>query len=644
MSRLGWVACAAFLLAFSMAGCARRTPVSGVLFVTLDTTRADHVGCYGYASGHTPSVDGLAKDAVRFDQAVSAIPLTLPSHSTMFTGTYPFSHGVRYNGIFKLSGNAITLAKLLRDAGWATGAVPASYPVNATTGLNQGFETYRDLFEERKKEKLSGKEERKAGDVTRLGLEWLRAHRDGKFFLWLHYFDPHYPYEPPFPYSQQFHERPYDGEIAYADAELGKVLDALREMGILDRTLVIVVGDHGEGLYDHGEKMHSNLAYESTIRVPLIVRAPGRERGEVVKEPVSLADLAPTVLDYAGIAIPSRMEGISLRPALTGGRLPRRALYFESLSGSLIYGWSPLEGVRLGKWKLIRGAKPELYALDTDPGEQANVYPSEADIGRDLEERLGEILASAKEAPSSEAAPVPLDPETLERLASLGYVGGAISEERKGGPNPRDMVHLEAEILFGQELMDRGEFVEALESWLRVLKDDPGNRFALLRASNAAGRVGKLDEATRYAEELERRYPEFKFGTMALGDLWVAREDYGRAESTFRAGLARHPDDPALAYKLALAMIAQGRIREAAATLDAALPKAKPEQQPGFQVARALCRSQLGDEVGARDTLRDAIAKGYRDRETLEKEPLLAPLRAVPGFQEELDKIKPAKP
>jgi arylsulfatase A-like enzyme len=638
MSRTGASRSLAVLivLAGGASSCAGKPePPAGIVLITLDTTRADHLGCYGDASAATPNLDAFSKEAVRFDQAMTAVPTTLPSHATMFTGVYPPSHGVRYNGMFILGEGSVTIAERLRDAGFATGAVPAAYPVFAKSGLAQGFETYRDLFAEPGAEKLESFAERKAEDVTRLGLETIRAAGTRRFFVWLHYYDAHYPYEPPFPFSSRFREHPYDGEIAYVDAQLGVLFAALRAEGLWDRIAVVVAGDHGEGLYEHDERMHSQLAYQTTLRVPLLVKAAGAKAGAVVAQPVTLADVGPTILDLAGLPIPAGLDGISLRPALLGREPPRRALYFETLSGSLSFGWSPIEGVRRGKWKLIRSSDPELYDLETDPAESNNLYATEGSVASDLTGSVDQALSHGNETGTpAQAMAVPLDPAALTRLASLGYVGGTVSLARREGPSPRSMVHLESELLLLQDVMTQGRYREALVSAANVLRDDPGNRLALNSAADASAGLRDLDAAKRYGRELLSRYPEFVPGVVTQGRIEVARNDYKSAEAIFRAGLEKNPGEPILVYSLALALIAEKRAGEAQPLVEKALQASRPD--PAFRVLFALCRATAGDAGGAKAALEQALADGYTNIATLRTEPLLAPLRKIPGFEEAL--------
>jgi arylsulfatase A-like enzyme len=616
-------------------GCAK--PARTVVLITLDTTRADHLGAYGFAEGRTPVLDALAGEAVLFEQAHATAPVTLPSHTSMFTGEYPPLHGVRYNGMFHVAEKTVTLAERLREAGFRTAAVPASFPVSRGTGLAQGFEVYRDLFSE-SKPPPPATAERKAEEVTRLGLEWLKAHREERTFLWLHYFDPHAPYEPPFPYSAEFREHPYDGEIAYVDRELGRLFEGMQDLGVWEDAVVLVAGDHGEGLFDHGEEAHADLVYQSTIHVPFLVKAPGMDARRVA-DPVSLVDVTPTVLELAGLPVPA-MAGRSLTPLLRGERGEIRALYFESIADSLLFGWSPLEGVRRGPWKYIRSTAPELYHVPTDPGERVDRHATDAQVAADLAAELEQLEASWKGKEETTAEPTPLDPQQIALFASLGYVVGAGSETRGEGRNPRDGIHLTKVVSMGQELMDARQYPRALTIWQRLLDEDPKNRFALLQSALAASEMADFEAATRFADRLVEAYPDFAPGTILLGELWIKRGDAVRAAKVFEAGASVHPDDRALTYRWSLALLTTGRVAEARAILDR-LVSGAPDN-PSLWVARGAARARDGDPAGAESDLEEAVRRGYDDYDVLATEPLLDPLRRLPGYAALADRVKAA--
>ncbi|HJQ97915.1 MAG TPA: sulfatase-like hydrolase/transferase [Candidatus Polarisedimenticolaceae bacterium] len=628
---------ALILVTVAAAGCGDEAPARGVVLVTLDTTRADHIGCYGDARAKTPALDALAAEGARFDQAESAVTTTLASHATMFTGLYPPAHGVRYNGMFRLVGKSPTVAEQLREHGFSTAGFPAAFPVTATTGISRGFDLYRDIFTGPDGKDLPMNAERKAEEVVHSATEFLSRVGDKKFFVWVHLFDAHWPYEPPFPFSAEFSERPYDGEIAYADREMGKLFDALKAKKMWDGVAVIVAGDHGEGLFDHGERQHGHLAYESTLRVPLVVKPPKGGRAVVVREPVTLADLAPTILDYAGVTVPAGLNGVSLREAVRSGKSERRDLYFESLTGSLNYGWSPIEGLRRGSWKLIGSSAPELYDLASDPGEAQNAIGREPQLVEDLTDRLRASLAAWSAAAPADAA-VTLDRESLERLRNLGYAGGTMGGSAKDGPSPASKIHLEAEILQLRDLADSKAWPEALASAKRILADDPGNRFCLYKGAVAATQIPDLGAARELATTCATKYPEFKDGVLLAAQVEIKAGRLEAAIDLLRKGVAAHPKDPELTYPLAAGLISDGRASEAAPLIEEALAASDPP--PAFYVLRALSRSKAGDPAGAMQALRDAFAHGYRDLATLRTEPALASLRKVAGFEQALSQME----
>jgi arylsulfatase A-like enzyme/Tfp pilus assembly protein PilF len=605
----------------------------GILLITLDTTRADRLGCYGYGKAQTPNLDAFALENALFLDAMSPVPVTLPSHASMFTGEYPITHGVRYNGMFRLSEDSVTIAELLRDAGWATAAVAAAYPVKKATGLAQGFQLYRDPIEDKTEDK-NKIPERKADEVSDIGIEWLRSRPDGPFFLWLHYFDPHDPYKPPFPYSSRHRGRPYDGEIAFTDFHVGRVFEELKAQGLWDDMLIVIAGDHGEGLYDHGEKLHSYLVYQSTQHVPLLIHTPGGADSRKVEAPVSIIDIAATILDYAGVPVPE-MTAETLRPYLEGERTDPRVQYFESLSGSLACGWSPLEGVRDGRWKYIRSVDPELYDLEEDPGEEVNLYEMEGDIADGLDALLEDVIRAGEEtAVPADAREVPLDPEEMDRLAALGYIGGTMAPQRKQGASPRDLIHLESSFNYAGMLDRRGAHRESMPIWRNVLEADPDNRHALHNAARASMRLGMIGDALGYVGRLLEIYPEFQPGWVTLGEIHVSAGKYGDAAKAFREGLEQHPGESALTYRLAAALLAQGKVREAEEQALQALGREMDDAAASFRVILAVCQADRGEPELARESLQRAIREGYAKRGVLEEEPLVAPLRKVPGFEE----------
>jgi len=396
-----------------------KPPARNVLLVTIDTFRADRIGI-----GVAPTIDHLAATGLRFTAARTAVPLTLPSHATIHTGLLPPQHGVRENGAGALADSHRTVARLLKDAGYRTAAFVGAFVLDRRFGLSQGFDVYDDQIprDPNATERLEA--ERPASAVIDRALAWLTAslkpQAPGPFFVWIHLYDPHAPYTPPPEFAARA-RTPYDGEIAYADAQFGRLLDALRARGDLDRTLVIVAGDHGEGLGDHGERTHGMLLYDSTLRVPLVIVAPGVPP-QTIDAPVSLAEIAPTLLHAAGIAPPPEMAGrnlitVRLKPDTTVGRPPD--LYSET-EYPRVAGWSPLQALTDGRWKTIRaGSESEVYDLQHDPGETHDVAAAQTAVSAAMAARADAIHAAAV------ASARTISPDAQERLRALGYVASS---------------------------------------------------------------------------------------------------------------------------------------------------------------------------------------------------------------------------
>jgi arylsulfatase A-like enzyme len=609
-------------------------PVRRIVIVTFDTTRADRLGCYGYEDAATPNIDAFAADGVLFEQAVSAIPTTLPSHSTMFTGLYPFDHGVRYNIVFRLGAEAFTLAEALRSAGYGTAAFPASFILASRFGLNQGFDTWSEPPKSDLRYAGSpGTVQRPAGEGVDLALEWLERQRGRKSFLWLHFYDPHAPYTPPFPFLSRFRGRPYDGEIAYADAQFGRLLEHLRADDDWRSTLVVVAGDHGEGLHEHRERFHASLVYETTQRVPLIIGAPAARPGRVA-EPVGLADLMPTVLDLAGIDPPPGLRGTSLRPALEGGRLPRRDLYFESLAGALNYGWAELEGVRRGSWKLIDSPDPELFDLETDPSERINLALLEPERVTDLRNALRELSEPIGSGSHAEAAlEQVLDPETEALLASLGYTGGgADGTSVENAAHPRDLIDMEGELMTAQAAFARRDWEEVERLSAYIMQRDPSNRWALHNAASALIELQRPREAQDLAAEQLKYYPDAQRSFSMLARTYEAQGDYDKAWEVLQSGLRKNPDSELLTYFALVTAFDAEHEQVCTDEVPGALA-----QHPGsskMMVLQARCLAREDEVDSALEWLLKAVRSGFRQVELLERAEDFEEVVRLPGFAE----------
>lgn len=508
-----------------------------ILLFTLDTLRADALGCYGSKLPTSPNLDALAHQGTRFDRAYTVTPLTIPAHSSLFTGMLPPRHGVRDNGDFFLADGATTLAELLRGAGYATMASVGAEVTSHHWGFDQGFEVFfDDMGASRREEDNRWRVERPGNEVVADALAWLREREgdDRPWFAWVHLFDPHAPYRPPAPFDERFSGRPYAGEVAYTDQQVGAVLHELRQLGALEDCWVFVMADHGEGLGDHGESMHGVLLYDATTRVPLIVRQPGgRAPPTRVQTPVSLVDVMPTILDLAGIPHPEGLDGEPLQPLLEDPEAEphrQRAIYVESLYAYRHYGWAPQRALVADGLKLIDSTTPELYRLSLgERRSQADKMPRE--LAR-MDERLQALLATLEPVESS-AGKAQGSSERLAQLAALGYVTDASREpvdELTSLPDPVDRLPVLAEVEKARAALQAGEVDEARLLAEAILEQEPGLTELRLLLSGILVRQGKADEARVVLEVLA--HEQHNASTRALlgaiswraGELGLARE------------------------------------------------------------------------------------------------------------------------
>lgn len=619
-----------------------------LLVVTLDTTRADRLGAYGKATASTtPVFDRLAGDGVLFEQAMTSAPLTLPAHATMFTGHFPPQHGVRDNGGFFLDPSATTLAERLKARGYQTGAFVGAFVLDSKWGLDQGFDHYADDFDLSKVKALSlGNVQRPANEVVDLALPWLQSVASQRFFAWLHFYDAHAPYEPPEPFASQFRGQPYNGEVAYVDAQLGRVVAFLEERGLLDKTVVVVVGDHGESLGEHEEGTHGFFVYETSTHVPFLIRAPfDRTRGRRVTSLVRTADLAPTVLDLLG-AEPAAGEaaapGKSLVPVMTGASADLAAEgYAEAMYPLHHYGWSALRAVRIGQYKLIDAPRPELFDLAADPGETTNLFESRRDVGNRLQRALRALEAQFARAAAPAKAET-IDPETRARLTSLGYVSSFVATETDDSvvrADPKDKIALfnlmsdarelghdeaadtakmiallrqvvaddpqviDAWFSLGNVYYRQGDFAEALTHFSKALALKPDYDLALINMANAYRALGRDDEALAGYEHYLRVDPKNAWVHYQAGEIHLDRGATDRATEYFRQALAIDPK--VASARVALGVVALNRGDRAAAERDL---RAALEVSPDVRLAHF----NLGVIAEGRGDM-DAALAAYRE-------------------------------
>ena len=594
-------------------------PPRNLLLVSLDTVRADRLGSYHYGAAKTPHVDALAASGLRFERATTVVPLTLPAHSSLFTGTFPAWHGVRDNGGFYLDDDQLTLAEILRDRGFRPGGFVGAFVLDRRWGISQGFDRYFDDFDLDRYADASAMDaiQRPGSEVVDRALEWLQAEPQRPFFAWVHLYDAHTPYEAPEPFRSRFprtRDGAYDAEIASADAQVGRLVDRLRADGRLDDTLVVIVADHGEMLGEHGELTHGFFIYEAATHIPLIISGPGVPAG-VVADQVRIVDVMPTALSLLGVPVPKEVQGANLMPLARGEHLDLVA-HTESWYPRYHYGWSELRAIQDGRFKLIRAPRPELYDLATDPREERD---RSKESGTRLEvfgRALDEFESRTARAGAPEG-PRPIDSEIEERLAALGYVAGSISSKKIDGPargDPKDKIELynlmkEAAALSGEGKVDDAiatmkqaldtdpEIVEgymllgnfyqkqkrrqdAIDAYRDALARDSEHQNALFSLALAYKDEGRLDEARVGFERARTLDPRNGKVLWQLADLWMRQGDFVRAEAIITDALERKVDEHRLLLKLAEIRIEAQRFDEAERALKTAL-----EKKPGLALA-----------------------------------------------------------
>lgn len=666
--RLGAAAFGAALASLAalggLSGCDSRAP-RGVLVVTIDTCRADRLGCYGAARPTTAAMDALAARGTVFEQASAPAPLTLPSHCTLLTGLYPDRHTVRDNGAARLPESADTLPEILRDAGWSTAAFVAAFPVESKFGLDQGFDTYGDDFSgpaagtgfsERTNDVASRLfyDERTASEVVDEALPWLEAAARGPdpFFAWVHLFDPHASYRAPARFARQYGADSYEAEVAFVDEQIARLLESLE--GLEDRVTVLVTADHGESLGEHEEATHGLFIYESSLRVPWILAGPDVPRGLRVPDPVSTVDVMPTLLDLLGFPVAESLDGESLVGRLQGTRDVAPTVHAECLYSRLHYGWAPLRSVRRGDWKLIEAPTPELYNLRNDPHETENVAASHPDLVRDL---TAELEVHAVRGGALPAEELDIDDATIERLERLGYVGSVGAEERSSledlwdgrGRDPKEMVGFFNRLQEIPTLMLAGNYDEATrqlhelraidagnrnvlaklallkrieEKWdeasewcLRILEIDPADVETRMNYANARLQVGDREGARSAYRDVVARTPRHESAWGLLASLYSEDGFHEEAQLAFETAVANDPEDAELHASFAAALERAGDVIGSAARFDRAL-----ELDPHLSAAvngKALLLSHTDRAGEAVRVLRGALPALEDDLDTL---------------------------
>jgi choline-sulfatase len=545
-----------------------------VLLVTIDTLRADHVGCYGDAAASTPTLDALARRGVRFETAVAHVPLTGPSHASILTGHTPAAHGFHNNGGFVLAPAVRTAAQDFHDAGYRTAAFVSGFPLDRRFGFDRGFELYEDHLPRGNDPRRTPYVERFADATTDVALRWLSsapptsAKQPSPWFMWVHYYDPHAPYEPPADLAERFKSLPYDGEIAFVDRELARVLKAVQDLGALDNTVVLVTADHGESLGEHGEGTHGVFIYDSTLRVPWIIAGPQIAGGRVSTTVARSIDVLPTLLDYAGLSAPG-LEGRSMRPAASGHEMEDAPSYAESLYSQLELGWAPLYGWRTARYKLIEAPHAELYDLQKDGSERTNEIAQQSPVA----DRLRAGLQSALRQPHAGAAgATATDPDTVERLRSLGYLSGGTPAPTATGPlrDPKDGIRFLPHLNHAMSAT-RVEPQVAIRELTSVLAEDPGLLMARRTRAVAYSAAGLHDLAVADLRKLEKSHELGAGDEIVLADNLRLARRYDEATQVLERAIAESPRSPQPLLSLAEVRFAEHKYDAAAATFERAL-------------------------------------------------------------------------
>jgi tetratricopeptide (TPR) repeat protein len=547
-----------------------------VLLVTIDTLRADAVSAYGNPAASTPVMDALAAKGARFTTAVAHVPLTGPSHASILTGLIPVRHGVRDNGGFVLPDEVPVLTETFRGAGYRTAAFVSGYPLVRRFGFSRGFDVYDDSLPHGNDPRRAPYVERSADRTTDFVLRWLKTPvgetgfggSGAPWFLWVHYYDPHAPYEPPGELATRFATRPYYGEAAFVDQQLGRLLRRLDERGWSSRTLVLVTSDHGESLGEHGEDSHGIFVYDSTLRIPWIMAGPGIPAGLTVDVVARLVDIAPTLLDCAGIAGPGDFDGRSLRAASAGRPVRDEPAYAESLSSLLHMGWAPLHAWRTRQWKLIEAPRLELYDLEKDPAEAHNL----AGERPELVEQMRRPLLAAMSAPTPLAAKA-VDAEAAERLAALGYLGGASAPppaDDATRKDPKDHVDVITRLERGMSRA-RMDPASAVRDLTAVIRQDPGITVARRYRAVAYAAAGQPEAALADLHSLEKEEGLSAEDLIVLADCLRASGRSGEALGALERATRLQPKSPQPLLSRGNVLLKDGRNEEAVAAFEGVL-------------------------------------------------------------------------
>ena len=581
-----------------------------LLLITIDTLRADHLGCYGYKNTRTPTIDSLALDGVLFPMAISQVPLTLPEHVAILTGTYPFHNHVQDFTAPPLSDSFRTLAQAFHDHGYATGAVVSSFVLDRSWGLDRGFDYYDDKFNAQSfLEKNPELVERRAGPSVDAALAWLAQHRARPFFFWLHLYDPHSPYSPPEPFLSQYRRHPYDGEIAYADNQLGRLIQWLKGAGLYSHTSIVLLSDHGESLGEHGEQEHGFFIYNSTVHVPLIIK-PAAQSGHNLRPiagPIETIAVAPTMLQMAGISDPIQQQFDSA--GLIAPDVLPSAAYSETFYPFSSFGWSPLHGLETSQYHYIEAPRPELYSPQADPAEAHDVVNNQNAVAGVLRSQLQQRWQKYESAPATSQS---LDATTTAKLRALGYFAyrAPVSQATLQHPlaDPKDKLDEFNSILRASDIIETGHYGQAEALLSQIRQRDPSLYVVPFMQGELALRQQQAPQAAQYFQECLQLAPEFDQAMTGLAGALEAQNKPQEAIQWLQRALERNPRNFRAWYEIGWIQERSGDHASAAQYLQKALAI-----QPSFAPAwRDLGMLQYGSQqyADAAASLSKAIALG----------------------------------
>jgi arylsulfatase A-like enzyme/Tfp pilus assembly protein PilF len=616
-----------------------------VLVITLDTTRADRIGAYGCRTAQTPSIDRLAREGALFGNCHACVPLTLPSHCSLFTGLYPIAHNVRNNGKYFLNPDEWTLAEALRANGYRTHAVIAAFVLLSKFGLNQGFDFYDDTLNPYELAH-NFKSEIRADQVYSKFSHWFSRNHDKKFFAWVHFYDPHDPYAPPAEFAKRFQNDPlgrYDGEIAYMDVYVGRIISDLQASGVLDDTLLVVVGDHGEAFGEHQEHGHPIFCYRENLQVPLILRYPRRiAGGKTVAAPVDLTDIMPTVLETLGLEVPATIQGRSLLPLLKGSSGDaERVFYIESMYGREEMNWAPLTGIIFKDFKYISLPDAELYDLGKDRLEKKNLFKMKNILARDLDKKLARfVTANSRRGGTTERV---LSDRDREELQALGYIS-SFSKRSEQSVDPKLGILVDNRLKKISKLLKQGQAEQAERDLRSVFDEYPTVRMPLmvnlmyklfmLKGDGAAAlnslrngidefpdveqfrltlavslfEMKRYEDSERRCRELLALNPKYTRVVILLGEIREKQNRLAEAGDFYDQALKLEPENVSLRIKFAELLIAQKKYEQAVATYNQVLENTDPGSQPELLLKVALLNVRYGTMEQAEQQLARAVA------------------------------------